>query len=213
MKSENEPSDRWIRIVLADDHLVVRAGLAAILAIETDFQLVGEASDGWQACDLVKTLEPDVLILDLRMPVMNGFDVVKKLNERSPKQNILIMTTYDTDEDIWRCLRAGAKGYILKDATHPEIVEAVRTVAAGELFATSKIAGSIARRASNPELTPRESEVLQHLVHGLTNKEIAMRLGVGEGTVKTHLKHLLAKLDATTRTQAVHNARDRGLVR
>ena len=212
MKSENKPSDRRIRIVLADDHLVVRQGLAAILAIETDFQLVGEASDGWQACDLVKTLEPDVLILDLRMPVMNGFDVVKKLNERSSNQNILIMTTYDTDEDIWRCLRAGAKGYILKDATHPEIVEAVRTVAARELFANSKIAGSITRRASAPELTGRETEVLTHVVQGLTNKEIAMKLGVGDGTVKTHLKHLLNKLGATTRTQAVHKARERGLI-
>lgn len=202
-----------IRILLADDHHVVRQGLSAIIATESDLQVVGEACDGVVTCELYARLRPDILILDLRMPALDGFEVVKRLIQEDPQARILIMTTYDTDEDIWRCLRAGAKGYLLKDATHPEIITAIRTVARGESFTTPQLATRLARRANAPEMTPRELDVLRLLAQGRTNKEIAAALGLGEGTIKTHLKSLLAKLGATTRTEGVRRAQERGLLR
>jgi two-component system, NarL family, response regulator len=202
-----------ITILLADDHLVVRQGMAAIIGTEPDLDVVGVASDGEEACALYSRLRPTVLILDLRMPVLDGFEVVKRIIASEPGARILIMTTYDTDEDIWRCLRAGAKGYLLKDASQPEIVQALRTVARGETFVAAPLATQLARRAQAPELTTREREVLGWLDAGKTNKEIASALGVGEGTIKTHVKQVLHKLGATTRTEAVGLARERGLVR
>ncbi|MEM7312649.1 MAG: response regulator transcription factor [Planctomycetota bacterium] len=201
-----------IRIVLADDHLVVRQGMMAILAIESDFEVVAEAGDGTTACRLYEELRPDVVILDLRMPEMDGFEAVQKIIAAHRDARILIMTTYDTDEDIWRCLKAGAKGYLLKDATHPEIVAAVRAVAAGESFASPGIAAKITRRAVAPELTARELEVLMHLATGQTNKEIAQAMNLGEGTIKTHLKAVFFKLNTTTRTETTARARELGLL-
>ena len=201
-----------ITIVLADDHHVVRQGMAAIIATEPGLRVIGEACDGEQALALCAKLKPDVLVLDLRMPVLDGFEVVKRLIAVDPAACILVMTTYDTDEDIWRCLRAGAKGYLLKDASQPEIITAIRTVARGESFTTPLLAVKLAQRAAAPELTPRESEVLQLLAGGKTNKEIAAALNVEAGTIKTHLKSLFTKLSATTRTEAAKIARQRGLV-
>lgn len=210
--STTKTPQNTIRILLADDHLVVREGIMAILKIESDFEIVGEVADGICAVQQYEKLQPDVLILDLRMPGMDGFAVVRQLVESNPKARILIMTTYDTDEDIWKCLSAGAKGYLLKDATHAEIVTAVRTVAAGESFTTPALAAKIARRANAPELTQRESDVLRELAAGKTNKEIAMILNLEEGTIKSHLKKVFEKLDATTRTEAVFHARERGIL-
>ncbi len=201
-----------ITIVLADDHHVVRQGMAAIIATEPGLRVIGEACDGEQALALCAKLKPDVLVLDLRMPVLDGFEVVKRLIAVDPAACILVMTTYDTDEDIWRCLRAGAKGYLLKDASQPEIITAIRTVARGESFTTPLLAVKLAQRAAAPELSPRESEVLQLLAGGKTNKEIAAALNVEAGTIKTHLKSLFTKLGATTRTEAAKIARQRGLV-
>ena len=201
-----------IRIIIADDHLVVRQGLRAIMATEVDFEVVGEACDGLQTCDLYRRLRPDLLVLDLRMPVMDGISVVKTLIAEDPKARILVMTTYDTDEDIWVSLRAGAKGFLLKDARHSQIVEAIRTVARGDTFTTPDLALKITRRAKAPELTPREREVLKLLAAGKTNKEIGLDLNIGEGTIKTHVKSILGKLGATTRTEAAQMAMVKGLL-
>ncbi len=210
---KKRPKPKAIRILLADDHPVVTQGLAAIIATSPGLEVVGTACDGAEAIRMVDELRPDALVLDLRMPGMDGFEVVKRLIEASVPTGILIMTTYDTDEDIWRCLKAGAKGYLLKDASQPEIVAAIRAVAAGESFTTPAVAIKLAQHVSMPELTPREHEILLELAAGRTNKEIAMKLDIGEGTVKGHLKSILRKLDATTRTEAVARARGRGLIR
>lgn len=202
-----------IRIVLADDHHVVRQGMAAIIATERDLKIVGEASDGEQAAALYLKLKPDVLVLDIRMPTVDGFEVVKRLIAADPAAHILVMTTYDTDEDIWRCIRAGAKGYLLKDAGQPDIIAAIRTVARGESFTTPLLAVKLARRASTPELSPRENEVLKLLAAGRTNKEIAAALRLEAGTIKTHIKSLFTKLGATTRTEAARKAEERGFLR
>jgi DNA-binding NarL/FixJ family response regulator len=201
-----------IRIVLADDHHVVRQGMAAIIATESDLKIVGEAADGEQAAALYLKEKPDVLVLDLRMPALDGFNVVQRLILAEPDARILVMTTYDTDEDIWRCLRAGAKGYLLKDASQPEIITAIRSVARGESFTTPLLAVKLARRANAPELSPRESEVIKLLAAGKTNKEIAALLELEAGTIKTHLKAIFTKLGATTRTQAVRKAEERGIL-
>ncbi len=208
-----KPKSAVIKIVLADDHHVVRQGMAAIIATEPDLKIVGEACDGEQALTLYTTLQPDVLVLDLRMPVLDGFEVVKRLIAADPAARILVMTTYDTDEDIWRCLRAGAKGYLLKDASQPEIITAIRTVARGESFTTPLLATKLAHRAAAPEFSQREGEVLQLLAAGRTNKEIAAALGVEPGTIKTHLKSLFTKLGASTRGEAIHFANKRGILR
>ena len=207
-----KPKSPAITIVLADDHHVVRQGMAAIIGTEPDLKIVGEACDGEQALALYLKLKPDVLVLDLRMPALDGFEVVKRLIAIEPAARILVMTTYDTDEDIWRCLRAGAKGYLLKDANQPEIIAAIRTVARGENFTTPLLAMKLANRATAPELSPREREVLQLLAAGKTNKEIAAALSVEAGTIKTHLKSLFTKLNATTRTEAVRKAEERGVL-
>jgi len=207
-----DPISPPVRILLADDHHVVRQGLAAIISTEPDLVIVGEACDGETACQLFLRLQPDVLILDLRMPVLDGFGVVKRVIASSPQARILIMTTYDADEDVWRSLRAGARGYVLKDASQPEIIAAIRAVAAGESFTTPRLAMKLARRASAPELTDREQEVLRHLATGGTNKDIAAAIGLGEGTVKTHVRNVLQKLGARTRTEAVRIAKERGLL-
>jgi two-component system NarL family response regulator len=186
--------------------------MAAIIATESDLKIVGEASDGEQAAALYLKEKPDVLVLDLRMPVLDGFEVVQRLVAADTSARILVMTTYDTDEDIWRCLRAGAKGYLLKDANQPEIITAIRTVARGESFTTPLLAVKLARRANAAELTPREDEVLRLLAVGKTNKEIASALKLEAGTIKTHMKSLFTKLGATTRTQAVRKAEERGII-
>ncbi len=208
-----KPKSPVIKIVLADDHHVVRQGMAAIIATEPDLKIVGEACDGEQALALYAQLNPDVLVLDLRMPVLDGFEVVRCLIATDPAARILVMTTYDTDEDIWRCLRAGAKGYLLKDASQPEIITAIRTVARGESFTTPLLAVKLAQRAAAPEFSRREGEVLRLLADGKTNKEIAVALGVEPGTVKTHLKSLFTKLGASTRSEAVHIANKRGILK
>ena len=186
--------------------------MAAIIASEPDLKIVGEACDGEQALALYAKLSPDVLVLDLRMPVLDGFEVVKRLVTTDPAARILVMTTYDTDEDIWRCLRAGAKGYLLKDASQPEIITAIRTVSRGESFTTPLLAVKLAHRATAPELTAREREVLQLLAAGKTNKDIATALKIEAGTIKTHLKSLFTKLGATTRTELAKLARQKGLI-
>lgn len=202
-----------IRIVLADDHTVVREGLAAILGMQRDMQIVAEAGDGEEACAAFVQHLPDVLLLDLRMPKMDGLDVVRVIRAKHPNARIVIITTFTGDEDIFRSLNAGAMGYLLKDAPRQQIVEAVREVAAGQRYLPAALASKVVERALKPQLSAREAEVLQRLAGGESNKEIGAALFVSEGTVKTHVKSILSKLDAGSRIEAVTIATGRGMVR
>jgi len=201
-----------IRVILADDHPVVRDGLAAIVNQQDDMEVVAEAGDGAEAIALYERHRPDVLVLDLRMPRCDGVTVVQHVLEKYPKARILIMTTYDGDEDIFRCLSQGAKGYLLKDAPRQEILSAIRAVSADRPYTSSSIAAIALQRMAKPSLTQRELSVLQQIAEGRSNKDIARRLSITEGTAKTHVKSILTKLDAISRTEAVAVAHKRGLI-
>jgi two-component system NarL family response regulator len=202
-----------IRVVLADDHPVVRDGLAAMINQQPDMHVVAEAGDGEEAIAFYCQHQPDVMVLDLRMPKRDGVSVVQEVFERDPKARVLIMTTYDGDEDIFRCLSQGAKGYLLKDAPRQEILSAIRAVSEDRPYTSSSVAAKAVQRMSKPSLTERELGVLNLLAQGRSNKDIARQLGIGEGTAKTHVKSILTKLDAISRTEAVAVAHKRGLVR
>lgn len=202
-----------IRVILADDHPVVRDGLANMVNQQADMQVVAEAGDGEEAIKLYELHQPDVMVLDLRMPKLDGVAVVQHVLEAHPKARLLIMTTYDGDEDIFRSLSQGAKGYILKDAPRQEILLAIRAVNADQSYTSSTIATKALQRMVKPNLTQRELDVLEQLAQGRSNKDIARRLEITEGTAKTHVKAILTKLDAISRTEAVTVAHRRGLVR
>lgn len=206
-------ADRKIRVILADDHPVVRDGLAAIVNQQPDMQVVAEAGDGEQAMALFEQHRPDVMVLDLRMPKYDGVAVVQRVLESHPKACLLIVTTYDGDEDIFRSLSQGAKGYVLKDAPRQEILSAIRAVSEGRSYTSSSVAAKALQRMVKPSLTQRELDVLQQLAQGRSNKDIARRLEITEGTAKTHVKAILAKLDAISRTEAVAVAHKRGMIR
>lgn len=202
-----------IRVVLADDHPVVLDGLAAMINQQPDMAVVAEAGDGDEAIAYYLSHRPDVMVLDLRMPRRDGVAVVQQVLELDPKARLLIMTTYDGDEDIFRCLSQGAKGYLLKDAPRQEILSAIRAVSEDRPYTSSSVAAKALQRMARPSLTGREVGVLQLLAEGRSNKDIARQLGIGEGTAKTHVKSILTKLDAISRTEAVAVAHKRGLVR
>ncbi len=201
-----------IRVILADDHPVVRDGLAAIVNQQPDMQVVAEAGDGEEAIRLYELHLPDVMVLDLRMPKRDGVQVVQNVLERHPKACMLIMTTFDGDEDIFRSLSQGAKGYILKDAPRTEILTAIRAVSQDRPYTSSTVAAKALQRMAKPSLTQRELSVLQEIAQGRSNKDIARRLSITEGTAKTHVKSILTKLDAISRTEAVAVAHKRGLI-
>jgi two-component system NarL family response regulator len=202
-----------IRVLIADDHPIVREGLAAILGNQIDIKVVAEASDGEEACALYDKHSPDVVFLDLRMPKKDGLQVVTELmSSRRPKPRIIVMTTYETEEDVRRALRAGAKGYLLKGAQPEQIVETVRRVAAGESLVSAKIARTLTESLAHPELSMRELQVLRHMAAGESNKEIGQRLNITEHTVKAHVQSILGKLDAAGRTEAIAVAVKRGLI-
>jgi two-component system NarL family response regulator len=203
---------RKIRLELADDHPVVRDGLAAMINQQADMEVVAEAGDGDEAILLYERHQPDVMVLDLRMPKRDGVAVVQDVLERYPRARLLIMTTHDGDEDIFRCLSQGAMGYLLKDASRQEILSAIRTVSADRQYTSSSVAVKALQRMAKPTLTQRELDVLQLLGEGRSNKDIARRLAITEGTAKTHVKAILTKLDAISRTEAVAIAHKRGLV-
>jgi two-component system, NarL family, response regulator len=202
-----------IRIVLADDHPVVRDGLAAMINQQTDMEVVAEAGDGEEAISLFEQHKPDVMVLDLRMPKRDGVAVVQHVLQKNPKARILIITTYDGDEDIFQCLSQGAKGYLLKDAPRTEILSAIRAVSEDRPYTSSTVAAKALQRMAKPSLTQREFSVLQLVAEGRSNKDIARRLSITEGTAKTHVKAILTKLDAISRTEAVAVAHKRGLIR
>jgi two-component system NarL family response regulator len=200
------------RLVLADDHPVVRGGLAAMINQQADMEVVAEAGDGEQAILLYEQHQPDVMVLDLRMPKRDGVAVVELVLQKYPRARVLVMTTHDGDEDIFRCLSQGAMGYLLKDASRQEILSAIRAVAADRHYTSSSIAAKAMQRIGKPTLTQREVGVLQLLAEGRSNKDIARRLEITEGTAKTHVKAILTKLDAISRTEAVAIAHRRGLI-
>jgi two-component system, NarL family, response regulator len=201
-----------IRVILADDHPVVRDGLVAIVNQQPDMQVVAEAGDGEEAIVLYEQHLPDVMVLDLRMPKRDGVSVVQNVMERHPKARLLIMTTFDGDEDIFRSLSQGAKGYLLKDAPRTEILSAIRAVSQDRPYTSSTVAAKALQRMAKPSLTQRELSVLQEIAQGRSNKDIARRLSITEGTAKTHVKSILTKLDAISRTEAVAVAHKRGLI-
>jgi two-component system, NarL family, response regulator len=201
-----------IRVILADDHPVVRDGLAAMVNQQADMTVVAEAEDGQQAIDLFNQHLPDVMVLDLRMPRCDGVSVVEQVLAAHPKARLLVMTTYDGDEDIFRCLSQGAKGYLLKDAPRTEILSAIRAVNDDQPYTSSQVAAKALQRMTKPSLTQREEDVLRLVAEGRSNKEIARRLSITEGTAKTHVKAILTKLDAISRTEAVAVAHKRGLI-
>jgi len=201
-----------IRILIADDHPVVREGLAAMIKRRTDMTVVAEANHGQEAVALFHQHQPDVVLMDLRMPEMDGVEAILTIREQTPEARVIVLTTYDTDEDIYRALRAGAKTYLLKDTPREELLDTIRAVAAGHTRVPSDVAAKLVERVSSETLTAREVEVLRLIVAGHSNREIATLLYISEGTVKTHINHILMKLGVSDRTQAVTTALKRGLV-
>jgi two-component system, NarL family, response regulator LiaR len=214
-----------IRVALADDHAVVRQGLRTFLELQDDVEVVGEAADGAEAVELVARAEPDVVLLDLVMPRLDGIEAIKQIRARCPATRILVLTSFADDRTVLPAVRAGAAGYLLKDVQPPELVAAIRTVHSGEALLAPAVAtmlveqlaaedganGAAGGRAAGPQLTPRELEVLAQLARGRANKAIAFELGVSERTVKTHVSNILAKLGFSDRTQAAVYAVEHGL--
>ena len=200
-------------VLVVDDHALVRTGVANIISHEPDLQVVAEAADGQQAVEAFERHRPDVTLLDLRMPVMEGVEAVRQIRLRDPAARVIVLTTYDTDEDITRALKAGAKAYILKDIAASALIACIRDVLAGKTYLAPAAAAKLAERVTQVQLTPRELAALRSLADGRTNKEIAAALAISERTVKTHLAHLFEKLGVTSRTEAVKVASRRGLVR
>lgn len=202
-----------LRILIADDHPVVREGLAALISRSPDMTIVAEASNGREAVEQFLLHFPDVALLDLRMPEMDGVDAITAIRQQQPTARLIILTTFDDDENIFRGLRAGAKAFLLKDASRNDLLECVRAVHSGRTIIPPAIAEKLAYRLNSLALTPRELEVLHLIADGNGNKEIAETLFVAEGTVKTHVNAVLRKLDAIDRTQAVTIALKRGILR
>jgi DNA-binding NarL/FixJ family response regulator len=205
-------ADGPIRILVADDHPVVRTGLTAVLVQQADLELVAEAENGERAVALYREHHPDVCLMDLRMPVMDGVEAIRAITTEFPSARILALTTYEGDADIRRALEAGARGYLLKDMLLTDVIRAVRAVHRGERVIPNAVAARLAEFPERSDLTEREREVLQLVARGLSNKEVARAIGRTDETVKIHLKNLFGKLDVADRTEAVTVALARGLI-
>jgi len=206
-----EPGER-IRVLVADDHPVVRAGLAAVIAGEVDLLLVAQAENGERACGLFREHQPDVVLMDLRMPIMDGVQAIRTITAEFPAARILALTTYEGDADIRRALEAGARGYLLKDMLLTEVITAIRAVRRGDRVIPTAVAARLAEFPERSDLTERELEVLQLVARGLSNKQVARAIGRTDETVKIHLKNMFAKLGVADRTEAVTIALARGLI-
>lgn len=201
-----------IRILIADDHFVVRMGLSTLINTQEDMTVVAEAANGKQAAEMFRAHRPDVTLMDLRMPEMNGVEAIVAIRAEDPDARIIVLTTYDGDEDIFRAFQAGARAYLLKDMHHDELLGALRAVHQGQRFIPPAIANRLAERIPRSELTSRELEVLKLIVKGMSNREIAATLFITEGTVKIHVNNLLGKLGVSDRTKAATTALKRGIV-
>lgn len=204
-----------IRVLVADDHAVVRAGIVALLSAEPGIEVVGEAADGEQAVELALALRPDLVVMDVRMPLLTGDAATARIRERADDVRVLVLTTYESDASILSAIEAGASGYLLKAAPAEELIAGVRSVAAGEVALSPAIAAQLVARMRAPApavLTPRETEVLRLVAAGLSNRVIGERLHLGEATIKTHLLRTFEKLGVNDRTRAVTLAMERGLI-
>jgi DNA-binding NarL/FixJ family response regulator len=201
-----------ISILSADDHPLIRSGLRAIVSDEPDMQVVAEASNGEEALEAYREHRPDIVLMDLRMPVMSGLAAIKAIIAEFPDARILALTTYEGDEDIYRALEAGARGYLLKDMLKNELLTLVRAAHAGQRAIPPNVAARLAEYTPRIELTPRETEILNLVAKGFSNPEIGSLIGRTEGTVKVHLKNILQKLEVDDRTEAVTTAIRRGII-
>ena len=201
-----------IKILIAEDHQVVRQGFIALLNMVDGLSIVAEAANGQQAVELFRQHRPDVTLMDLRMPGMGGVETIVAIRREFPEARIIVLTTFDGDEDIFRAIQAGARGYMLKGMSVDELIDAIQTVHHGRSKIPAAVAERLAERLSGNALTERETEVLKTIVAGKSNKEIAAALFISEATVKTHINNLLSKLGATDRTQAARIALQRGIV-
>jgi DNA-binding NarL/FixJ family response regulator len=201
-----------IRVLAVDDHDVVRTGIKAIVGNQSDMAVVAEAADGTDAVAKYDEYAPDVVLMDLRMPGMDGIAATRAIVAAHPEARVVALTSYEGDADIYRALDAGACGYLIKDMTGPEVVAAIRTAAAGKRVIPPGVAGRLAEFTPRVDLTPREVEVLRLAAKGLRNRDIARVLGRTEETVKVHLKHIMAKLEVEDRTEAVTLALQRGII-
>ena len=200
-------------VLVVDDHALLRTGVANIINQEPDLRVVAEAANGVEAVEAFERYHPDVTLLDLRMPEMEGVEAVRQIRGRDPQAKVIILTTYDTDEDITRALKAGAKAYVLKDISAEALITCIHDVLAGKTYLAPAAAAKLAEGVTRVHLTPRELTALRLMADGKSNKEIAGELGISDRTVKTHLGHLFEKLGVTSRTEAVKVASRRGLVR
>ena len=200
-------------VLLVDDHALMRTGVANIINHEQDLQVVAEASNGVEAITAFEQFRPDVTLLDLRMPVMEGVEAVRQIRARDPRARVIVLTTYDTDDEISRALKAGAKAYVLKDISADLLIGCIRDVLSGKTYLAPSAAAKLAEGVTHVQLTPREMAALRLMADGKANKEIAADLSISERTVKTHLGHLFEKLGVTSRTEAIKIATRRGLVR
>ncbi|WP_222853897.1 response regulator [Fodinicola acaciae] len=207
--------NRRIRLLIADDHPVVRDGLRGIFSAEADFEVAGEAANGDEAVTLAEALDPDVVLMDLRMPTVDGVTAIRRMAEKKLRARVLVLTTYDTDSDVLPAIEAGATGYLLKDAAREELFRAVRAAARGEAALAPSVASKLMHQMRVPAPAPlsqRELEVLTLIARGGTNRDVAKQLFVSEATVKTHLIHIYGKLGVSDRAAAVATAFDRGLL-
>ena len=212
IETKTEIAPRTIRILIAEDHQVVRQGFIALLNMVDGLSIVAEASNGLQAIELFRLHKPDVTLMDLRMPGMGGVETITAIRREFPDARIIVLTTFDGDEDIFRAIQAGARGYLLKGMSVDELIDAIQTVHHGRSKIPPAVAERLAERLAGNALTERETEVLKTIVAGKSNREIAAALFISEATVKTHINNLLSKLGATDRTQAARIALQRGIV-
>lgn len=201
-----------IRLLVVDDHTVVRGGLVALLATVDDMQVIAQASDGEEAFEQYRLHQPDVTLMDLRLGKVGGVEAIQRIRAKWPAARVIVLTTFDGDEDIYRAMQAGAKAYLLKGMSVEELISTIRLVHQGRVRIPAAIAEKLAERMAGPELTPRELDVLQLIVRGRSNKEIGSDLAISEATVKTHINSLLGKLGVNDRTQASTAAIQRGIV-
>lgn len=201
-----------IRILIVDDHPVVRAGLASMLATQPGIEVADSVSSGEEAVDVLDRQRLDIVLLDLRMPGMNGIDTLLAIKRKAIPVHVIVLTSYETDEDIYRAVNAGAEGYLLKNVSQREMVEAIRKVFAGSRYIPHRIASRLAERMTRSNLTTRELEILKILTKGLTNKQIAGALGISDNTVRNHINSIIEKLEVSDRTEASTTAIQRGLI-
>jgi DNA-binding NarL/FixJ family response regulator len=202
-----------IRVLCVDDHPLIRKGIASILANEADISLVGEASSGAEAVELFRLHKPDVTLMDLHLPGLDGIAATREIRREFPAARIIALTSFDGDQEIYQALEAGARGYLLKEMVHTDVLHAIRTVHAGKRLMPPEVAERLSAYFPQIALTPREVEVLALVAKGLANKEIAGRLGAASGTIKMHVQNILGKLGASDRTHAVTIAFQRGILR